>query len=45
MFQSLGMEVIYLKRVRMGSIELDPNLNVGAYRELTEEEIKQMESV
>lgn len=45
MFQSFGMEVIYLKRVRMGSIELDPNLNVGAYRELTEEEIKQMESV
>ncbi len=45
MFVSLGMEVVYLKRVRMGAIELDPNLRVGNYRELTEEEIKQMEAL
>ncbi|TGL75476.1 pseudouridine synthase [Leptospira jelokensis] len=38
MFQSLGKEVLYLKRVKMGNLELDPNLSLGSYRELTEDE-------
>lgn len=40
MFQALGKEVVYLKRERMGSLFLDPLLNPGEYRSLTEEEIK-----
>ncbi|TGL52988.1 rRNA pseudouridine synthase [Leptospira kemamanensis] len=38
MFQSLGKEVLYLKRVKMGNLVLDPNLSLGSYRELTQEE-------
>lgn len=40
MFKALGHEVIYLKRNRMGSLELDSSLEEGQYRELTNEEIK-----
>ncbi|HPS44685.1 MAG TPA: pseudouridine synthase [Treponemataceae bacterium] len=39
MFKAVGNEVIYLKRVSMGSLALDPALAPGAYRELTESEI------
>lgn len=40
MFQALGKQVVYLKRVAMGDLMLDPNLKKGAYRELTAEEIR-----
>ncbi|NCN08344.1 MAG: rRNA pseudouridine synthase [Leptospira sp.] len=40
MFQSLGKSVLYLRREKMGSIVLDPNLKVGEYRELSEREIQ-----
>lgn len=39
MFHSVGKEVEFLKRVRMGNLELDPELKPGEYRELSEEEI------
>ncbi len=39
MFQALDKQVVYLKRVAMGGLTLDPNLKNGAYRELTDEEI------
>jgi len=39
MFQALGKQVVYLKRVAMGDLMLDPHLKKGAYRELTAEEI------
>lgn len=39
MFQAVGKEVTYLKRVQMGSLQLDPSLSLGSYRELTEDEI------
>lgn len=39
MFEAVGMKVTYLKRLRMGSLRLDPELTKGAYRPLTEEEI------
>lgn len=39
MFQSVGKEVTYLKRLSMGPLELDPALALGEYRHLTEEEI------
>ena len=34
------MEVLYLKRLSIGNLKLDENLELGEYRELTEEEIK-----
>ena len=40
MFEAVGKEVIYLKRLSMGQLVLDDSLNVGAYRELTKEELK-----
>lgn len=39
MFHAVGMNVIYLKRISMGEIELDSNLKLGYYRELTKSEI------
>ena len=35
MFRAVGKEVIYLKRLRMGTLVLDENLNIGEYRPLT----------
>jgi 16S rRNA pseudouridine516 synthase len=40
MFAQLGNEVVYLKRVKMGQLELDPAIPLGGYRELTEEEVE-----
>lgn len=39
MFESVGKTVIYLKRLSMGSLELDSDLKLGEYRYLTEEEL------
>ena len=39
MFQSVGKEVVYLKRLSMGALVLDEELELGEYRELTEEEL------
>lgn len=39
MFESVGKKVTYLKRLSMGSLKLDETLNLGDYRELTEEEL------
>lgn len=39
MFQAIGCEVTYLKRVSMGGLQLDPSLAPGEYRALTEEEV------
>ena len=40
MFEAVGMKVKYLKRLSMGSLELDPSLKVGEYRRLTVEELE-----
>lgn len=40
MFNKIDNSVVYLKRVEFANIVLDPTLEVGSYRELTEEEIK-----
>ncbi|MBP5465898.1 MAG: rRNA pseudouridine synthase, partial [Treponema sp.] len=40
MFQALGNEVVYLKRLRMNGLDLDPNLAPGQYRELTDGELE-----
>ena len=42
MFVSVGKEVVYLKRLSMGTLWLDENLALGEYRPLTEEELKQL---
>jgi 16S rRNA pseudouridine516 synthase len=39
MFEAVGKRVVYLKRVAMGPLRLDPSLEAGEYRELTEEEV------
>ncbi len=38
MFAAVGKEVIYLKRLSMGPLALDPGLAPGSWRRLTEEE-------
>lgn len=42
MFRSRGKEVLYLKRLRMGSLRLDKTLAAGEYRKLTDEELKSL---
>ena len=42
MFHAAGKEVVYLKRIRFGTLTLDPLLKRGEYRKLTEEEVKQL---
>lgn len=42
MFEAVGCEVTYLKRLSMGPLVLDENLKPGEYRPLTCEEIKQL---
>ncbi|QEK11756.1 rRNA pseudouridine synthase [Crassaminicella thermophila] len=39
MFEAVGKKVVYLKRIAMGDLKLDETLDLGEYRELTEEEL------
>ncbi|ASK62911.1 16S rRNA pseudouridine(516) synthase [Virgibacillus phasianinus] len=39
MFAAVGKRVSYLKRIKMGQLLLDPTLDNGYYRELTEKEL------
>ncbi|MBQ7915817.1 MAG: rRNA pseudouridine synthase [Firmicutes bacterium] len=39
MFHAVGKEVVYLKRLSMGTLLLDESLAPGAYRRLTDEEL------
>ncbi|MFD1851160.1 pseudouridine synthase [Oceanobacillus bengalensis] len=45
MFEAVGKQVIYLKRLRMGSLELDESLKLGEYRELSAEELAYLMSL
>ncbi|WP_338473161.1 pseudouridine synthase [Niallia sp. XMNu-256] len=45
MFEAVGKKVVYLKRVSMGPLQLDESLELGEYRELTEEEVLQLINV
>jgi len=40
MLMAVNNEVIYLKRIQMGNLNLDNNLMLGEYRSLNEEEIE-----
>ncbi|MGY4689166.1 pseudouridine synthase [Salibacterium sp. K-3] len=42
MFEAVGKKVLYLKRVQIGSLELDEELEAGEYREMEEEEVQQL---
>lgn len=42
MFESVGMTVTFLKRTRMGKLNLDESLELGEIRELTEAEVALM---
>lgn len=42
MFEAVGKKVIYLKRLEMGTLKLDENLKTGEYRELSEEELREL---
>ena len=42
MFQAVGMEVIYLKRLQMGPLVLDETLKPGEYRTLNRNELDRL---
>lgn len=42
MFEAVGMKVVYLKRIKMGTLGLDETLKPGEYRRLTLEETEQL---
>lgn len=44
MFQAVGKKVIFLKRLSMGPLTLDPALKPGEFRELTPEELSLLKS-
>ncbi|SFC58844.1 ribosomal small subunit pseudouridine synthase A [Bacillus sp. OV322] len=44
MFEAVGKKVVYLKRISMGSLQLDEELELGEYRELTNEEVEELKS-
>lgn len=45
MFQAVGKEVVYLKRLSMGTLSLPEDLKPGEYRELTEAELIKLKSI
>ena len=45
MLAARGAPVLYLERVRMGSLELDRSLPRGAFRFLTEEEMEKLRTL
>ena len=45
MFETQGMEVTFLKRLSMGSLELDESLEYGQYRPLTQKEINDLKDL
>lgn len=43
MLRTVGNEVVYLKRIRMGSLTLKDTLPKGTFRRLTKEEVEQLQ--
>ncbi|MGI6094293.1 MAG: pseudouridine synthase [Lachnospiraceae bacterium] len=44
MFEAVGKEVVYLKRLSMGPLTLDASLPVGSCRHLTQQEIERIQT-
>ncbi|MFO1444201.1 rRNA pseudouridine synthase [Bacillus sp. Bva_UNVM-123] len=42
MFEAVGKRVMYLQRISMGPLMLDESLELGEYRELTDEEVTEL---
>jgi len=42
MVEARGKQVTYLKRMSLGTLQLDDSLNPGEWRELTEAEIRKL---
>lgn len=45
MMAAMGCRVVYLKRIRMGSVTLDDNLLEGEFRRLTDNEINKLQQM
>ena len=45
MFAYFGYDVLYLKRISHGGLMLDPSLQPGEYRELTDEEVLKLKDI
>lgn len=45
MFEAVGKQVTYLQRIRMGTLELDGELKLGEYRELTASELRGLQDL
>ena len=45
MFAMCDNEVVYLKRIQIKNLVLDPNLEAGGYRALSEEEETDLKTV
>ena len=43
MFAAVGNKITFLKRMSIGQLELDPELEPGEYREMTPEEVRRCE--
>nr|WP_261378220.1 pseudouridine synthase [Paenibacillus agilis] len=43
MFESVGKQVVYLKRLTMGPLQLDSELPIGQWRELSEDELASLQ--
>ncbi|MEH7379611.1 pseudouridine synthase [Bacillus sp. JJ1533] len=44
MFEAVGKRVVYLKRIKMGPLPLDETLELGEYRELTDQEVMRLKN-
>lgn len=45
MFKSIGKEVIYLKRIKMGEVKLDKTLELSEFRKLNEQEMNYLNTL
>lgn len=44
MFEAVGKRVIYLRRIAMGDLKIDNKLEIGNYRELTQDELQKLQN-
>ena len=44
MMSAVGNEVLYLKRISMGPLQLDENLQIGEWRWLSDEEVQALKT-
>ena len=42
MFAAVGNRIVYLKRISMGQLKLDEELELGEYKELTDDDLKKL---